>query len=70
MERIFGDGSVYSEHTRNELKKVMLVPEIPYSFLLPAKAPSTERQVRHKSTGATLPAGSLDIWKKKNIFTS
>ncbi len=27
MERIFGDGSVYSEHTRNELKKVMLVPE-------------------------------------------
>ena len=27
MERIFGENSVYSEETQNELKKVMLVPE-------------------------------------------
>ena len=27
MERIFGSSSDYSEETRNELKKVMLVPE-------------------------------------------
>ena len=27
MERIFGSGSDYSEETRNELKKVMRLPE-------------------------------------------
>ena len=27
MERIFGEHSVYSEETQNELKQVMLVPE-------------------------------------------
>ena len=28
MERIFGKGSDYSEETQNELKQVMLMPEI------------------------------------------